>query len=156
MSRQTLIPITKKNFSPLIWGGFGAIGISVVFYLVQALGIQSWSAPLYFMVGKWYFVLPLILGFAVQMGLFRAIHLKAKQGGGAVAASGGVSTTAMIACCMHNFVTLLPILGLTGVAVFFSTYQNYVFAFSILFVIGGVADMWRKYKKFYACCEINT
>lgn len=146
----------KKNYSPIVWGIWGGIGIILVFYLVQALGMQSWSAPLYFMTSKWYFVLPLILGFAIQMGLFRAIHLKTKKGGGTVAASGGVSTTAMIACCMHNFVTLLPILGLTGVAVFFSTYQNYVFAFSILFVIGGVIYMWQKYQKLHAFCKINS
>lgn len=153
---ETPMPINKKNFSPIIWGTWGAIAISLIFYLVQALGMQSWSAPIYFMTSKWYFVLPLILGFAIQMGLFRAIHLKAKQGGGTVAASGGVSTTAMIACCMHNFVTLLPILGLSGLAVFFSTYQNYVFLFSILFVLGGVVYMWHKYQKLHVCCEVNT
>lgn len=150
------MPVIKRNFSPLIWSVLGAIGISLVFYLVQALGMQSWSAPLYFMSSKWYFVSPLVLGFAIQMGLFRAIHLKAKQGGGTVAASGGVSTTAMIACCMHNFVALLPILGLSGLAIFFSTYQNYIFTFSILFVIGGIIYMWQKYQKVHACCEINT
>src|SRR5680860_1590317 len=138
---ETVIPTTKRIFSPIIWGIWGAIAISLVFYLVQALGMQSWSAPIYFMTSKWYFVLPLVLGFAIQMGLFRAIHLKAKHGGAAVAASGGVSTTAMIACCMHNFVTLLPILGLSGLAVFFSTYQNYVFIVSIIFVVFGVIYM---------------
>lgn len=147
---------TGKNYSPIIWGLGGAIGITIVFYLVQVLGMQSWIGPFYFMADKWYFVLPLVLGFAIQMGLFRAIHLKAKQGGGTVAASGGVSTTAMIACCMHNFVGLLPILGLSGVAVFFSVYQNYVFGFSILFVIGGIIYMWRKYKMLHSCCQDNN
>jgi len=147
--------VARNNFSPLIWGTFGAIGISLIFYLVQVLGMQSWSAPIYFMAGKWYFVLPLILGFAVQTGLFKAIHLKSKQGGGTVAASGGVSTAAMIACCLHNFVILLPVLGISAAAVFFSTYQNYVFIFSILFVIGGVIYMRRKYQKIHAGGEIN-
>lgn len=142
-----------RSYSILLWGASGAIGIAIIFYLVQALGMQSWTAPLYFMTSKWYFVLPLILGFAIQMGFFRAIHLKVKQGGGAIAASGGVSTTAMIACCMHNFVSLLPIIGLTAVATFFSVYQDYVFGFSILFVLGGIFYMWRKYAKLHACCN---
>ena len=152
---ETTMPSTRRNFSPLVWGVFGAIGISLIFYLVQALGMQSFTAPLYFMKSKWYFIFPLILGFAIQMGIFRAIHLKAKQGGATVAASGGVSTTAMIACCMHNFVTLLPILGLSGAAVFFSTYQNYVFTFSILFVIGGIIYMGQKYQKIRARYSLN-
>ncbi|HLD28417.1 MAG TPA: hypothetical protein VJB67_02295 [Patescibacteria group bacterium] len=146
----------KKNYSPLIWGIFGAIGASVVFYLIQTLTMQSLTAPFYFLTYKWYFILPLIFGLAVQIGIFRAIHLKVKQGGGAVIASGGVSTIAMVACCIHNLVILLPILGLSGLAIFFSTYQNYVLGFSILFVIGGVIYLWRKYQKIHTCCQINT
>ncbi|OGY47711.1 MAG: hypothetical protein A3J62_03975 [Candidatus Buchananbacteria bacterium RIFCSPHIGHO2_02_FULL_38_8] len=152
---ETTMPSTKRNFSSLVWGVFGAIGISLIFYFVQALGMQSWTAPWYFSRSKWYFILPLILGFAIQMGFFRAIHLKAKQGGGTVAASGGVSTTTMVACCMHNFVTILPILGLSSAAVFFSTYQNYIFTFSILFVIGGIIYMWQKYQKVQDRCHLN-
>ncbi len=133
----------KKSI--IIWAALGALGISLIFYLVQVLGMQSFTAPFYFMAGKWYFVLPLVLGFGVQAGLFRAIRLKAKQGGAAVAAAGGVSTGSMAACCLHNFVGALPILGLSGLVTFFSVYQNYVFGFSILFVVGGIMYMWGKY-----------
>ncbi len=145
-------PPEPKNLSPqaqiLIWGIMGTLGIAVLFYLIQALGMQSWSNPISFSLDKWYFVAPLVIGFGMQMSLFRAIHLKAKHGGGGVVvASGGVSTTSMIACCMHNLVTLFPILGLSGLAVFFAAYQNYVFGISILFVAGGVAYMTIKYKK---------
>jgi len=129
------------------WGFFGSICILIVFYLVQSAGMQSWSAPIFFMSAKWYFVLPLVAGFGIQVGIFRAIRTMAKRGGGALAASGGVSTGAMIACCMHNVVNLLPILGLSGAAVFFSAYQSYVFIVSIAFVFGGVAYMWRKYAR---------
>lgn len=142
-----------RNYSILLWGVFGSIGITIVFYLVQVLGMQSWTGPFYFMSIKWYFVLPLVVGFGIQMALFRAIHLKAKQGGGAVIASGGISTTAMIACCMHNLIPLLPIIGLAAISTFFSVYQDYVFGFSILFVIGGILYMWYKYNKLHACCE---
>lgn len=141
-----------KKSSPFMWGILGVCGISIIFYLVQVLGMLDFKAPLEFSRDRWYFVLPLILGFGIQMGLFRAIHIKTKQGIGTPAASGGVTTTAMIACCMHNLVTLFPFLGLTGLAVFFATYQDYVFGISILFVLGGILFMWRKYKKVHACC----
>lgn len=141
-----------KKGSPFVWGVLGALGISIAFYLVQLLGMLDFKAPLEFSRDKWYFVLPLVLGFGIQMGLFRAIHIKTKQGIGTPAASGGVTTTAMIACCMHNLVTLFPFLGLTGLAVFFATYQDYVFGISLFFVLGGILFMWRKYKKVHACC----
>ena len=137
-----------KNYSPIVWGILGGLAISVLFYLLQALGMQSWQGPLYQFRYRWYFILPLILGFAIQAGLFRALHLKARRGGGGVlTASGGVSTTAMIGCCLHNLVVLLPILGLSGAAVFFSVYQSYIFLVSSIFVLGGVVYMGRKYQK---------
>lgn len=139
---------TSMKYQPILWGILGSLGIALLFYLAQALGMQSWSAPIDFSFDKWYFVAPLIAGFGIQMGLFRAIHLKVANGGaGVMAASGGVSTTSMIACCMHNLTTLFPILGFSGVAVFFATYQDYVFGISLLFVIGGVIYMLNRYRK---------
>ncbi len=139
---------------PIVWGILGSLGIGIIFYLLQVLGMQSWAAPVGFSIDKWYFVFPLVVGFGVQMGLFRAIHLKVTHGGGGVlAASGGVSTTSMIACCMHNLTALFPVLGLSGLAVFFSTYQDYVFGVSLLFVIVGVAYMLRKYKQVSQSCH---
>lgn len=139
--------------SSIKYGLTGSLGIAVVFYLLQVLGMQDWTAPIDFFFDKWYFIAPLVIGFGIQMGLFRAIHLKSKKGKGVIAASGGVSSGAMLACCMHNFVLLFPILGLSGAAVFFATYQNYVFGISILFVLGGIAYMWNQYKKLHSCCK---
>ena len=147
----TFINNITKHRSDIVWGVLGSIGILLIFYLVQTIGMQSLTGPYYFMLSKWYFVLPLVVGFGMQLGIYRAIHLKSKQGMSTIAASGGVSTTAMIACCLHNFTLLLPILGLSGVAVFFSTYQDYVFLFSIVFVIMGIVYMIRKYKQIHAC-----
>ncbi|MDP4007586.1 MAG: hypothetical protein Q8P68_00155 [Candidatus Peregrinibacteria bacterium] len=139
--------------SSILWGIAGSIGIAIIFYLLQVLGMQDWMAPIDFSIDKWYFIAPLVIGFGIQMGLFRAIHLKSGKGKGVIAASGGVSSGAMLACCMHNLVLFLPILGLSGAAVFFATYQNYVFGISILFVLGGIAYMWKQYKKLHSCCE---
>jgi len=149
---QNVVP-SQRDYSPLFWGILGAVGISIIFYLVQALGMLDLKAPLEFTRDKWYFVFPLILGFGIQMGLFRAIHLKTKQGIATPAASGGVTTTAMIACCMHNLVTLFPFLGLSGLAVFFGVYQDYIFGLSLVFVAGGILFMGWKYNRVHACCK---
>ena len=147
--------LIKINYSPVIWGFLGAISITLVFYSVQVLGMQSWSGPLYFMKAKWYFISPLILTFSIQLGLFRAMYQQARRAGGVVAASGGVSTTTMIACCLHNLAVVLPFLGLTGAAVFFAAYQNYIFIFSTIFSIGGVIFMWYKYRQHQFQCQLN-
>ncbi|RJR31498.1 hypothetical protein C4569_02075 [Candidatus Parcubacteria bacterium] len=129
------------------------LGMAVVFYSVQVLGMQDFRAPLYFFVQKWYFIAPLIISFAVQAGLFRLINLKMKSGIGMVAATGGVSVGSMVACCMHNLVSFLPIVGLTGAAMFFSIYQDYVFGLSLFFAAAGVIFMSKKYKKINSCCK---
>jgi len=145
------------NKKPIIHGLVGAIAIAGIFYLVQAIGMQSFSGPFYFFKAKWYFITPLIVSFALQVGLWKAIKQIAQQhaGAGAVATSGGVSTGAMLACCMHNFATLLPVLGLSGAAVFFSAYQSQVFLISIAISIGGLIYMTLKYLKIKHKCHVE-
>ncbi len=141
---------------PLAYGIYGVLGILVIFYLLQALGMQNFTAPFYFSLRNWYFILPLALGFGTQIGLYRAIAIKMREQAhvkGVVVASGGVSSGAMVACCMHNLVLVFPLLGLSGAAVFFSTYQNYIFGGSILVMLYGVAYLYKKYRSLHECCR---
>ncbi|MBI4992684.1 MAG: hypothetical protein HZC26_00910 [Candidatus Magasanikbacteria bacterium] len=140
------------NKKPLIWGIAGAAGIALVFYSVQALGMQSLSGPYYFFQKNWYFISPLVILFAVQVGLWQRMREAAKIGGKSVAASGGVSTSAMIVCCLHNFTGLLPIIGVSGLVIFFAAYQNYIFLISILFSFAGLVYMIYKYEKIKKHC----
>ncbi len=129
------------------WGVCGALLILGVLYLVQALGMQSWKMPLSFIQDRWYFITPLVIGFGIQAGIFRAIHLHARHGGGgAMATSGGVSSGTMLACCTHNLVPLFPILGASGLAAFFTTYQTKVFLVSIAITYLGVLYMIGKHR----------
>ena len=143
------------NKTPFIWGIAGAAVIALVFYSVQALGMQSWFGPYYFFKKNWYFISPLIILFAIQVGLWKKMRETVKINSSPVAASGGVSTGAMIVCCMHNFVGVMSIAGISGLAVFFAAYQNYIFLISILFSFGGLVYIIYKYKKIKKHCA-NT
>ena len=140
---------------PIIYGLVGAVAITAVFYLVQVLGMRSFTAPFYFFQAKWYFIAPLVISFALQISLWKAIKQLAEQHAGksVVAASGGISTSAMIVCCMHNLAALLPVLGISGLAVFFSAYQSQVFLISIAFSLGGLIYMKLKYLKIKHKCH---
>ena len=61
-------------------------------------------------------------------------------------ASGGVSSGTMLACCLHNLVPLFPVLGASGLAAFFTSYQTEVFVFSIGVTALGVGFMIKKYR----------
>ncbi|MBI5370309.1 hypothetical protein HZA85_03930 [Candidatus Uhrbacteria bacterium] len=139
---------SRRQNSPWFWGGGGVLILLAIFYLVQALGMQSLVAPFAFMKEKWFLVSPLAIGFGIQAGLFRAMHLLAHRGGGAtLVASGGVSSGSMFACCLHNLVPLFPVLGLTGLAAFFAAYQTQVFLISIAMTAFGAGLMIKKYLK---------
>lgn len=143
-------------FSILVWGILGVFFMMMVFYLLQVLGMQDWEAPREFMLDQWYFVGPLIVGFGIQAGFFRAIHLAAQHGGGgAMAGSGTVSGGTMLACCTHNLVPLFPILGVSGLSAFFAIYQTQMFLLSILVTVAGIGSIMWKYYSIKRACKMH-
>jgi hypothetical protein len=120
---------TKRILWPASAGIVGS-GLLAILYF----GIVSWAeSPQHaldlFWQDRW-IVTPIILGFGVQAAL--AISLKkglflpstsSGASGAITGASGGMSTTAMVACCLHHATDVLPILGLTAAATFLAQYR---------------------------------
>jgi hypothetical protein len=72
-----------------------------------------------------------------------------------MAASGGVSVVAMMACCSHYLATLIPLLGISFLSATevagLEQYQSYFFlagVVSCLFGIGLMVRMMRKHGMF--------
>lgn len=84
------------------------------------------------------FVIPIILGFGAQVGLYTFLKkglylpLHAPVSGVTTAAGGGMSTVAMVACCAHHVADVLPLVGLTAAATFLANWK-------IPFMIVGLA-----------------
>jgi hypothetical protein len=75
-------------------------------------------------------VVPIMLGFGVQLGLYVTLKKRlfvpvASMGpsGPLAGVSGTTSTVAMVACCAHHVTDVLPILGLTAAATFLAEYR---------------------------------
>lgn len=90
-----------------------------------------------------FFISGIIIGFGVQIGLWRYIKYL-----GSVnihktlpATSGAFSGTVMIACCSHYLMDILPILGLAGLSIFLTQYQNSLLAIGFTINILGIAYM---------------
>ena len=60
--------------------------------------------------------------------------------------SGTTSTVAMVSCCTHYIVNLLPVLGSTGLVVFVSQYQVQLFWLGIISNLAGISYMLYKIK----------
>ena len=111
------------------------IGFGIVLFLTGIyFGIVSWAeSPEHaldlFWQDRW-IVIPLILGFGVQVALYTILKkglfipvASMGQSGAMTGAGGATSTMAMVACCAHHVADVLPILGLTAAAAFLADYQ---------------------------------
>lgn len=115
-----------------------ALGL-VAFYLGLITLAQGWTHALQQLRDDLPFVGAIVAGFGLQAGLFtylRGLHAQAAAGG--MAASTGASTTAMLACCAHHLAELLPILGLSGAAIFLNLYKTPLLWLGILMNLSGI------------------
>lgn len=93
----------------------------------------------------WYWLTLLVGGFGVQAGLYSFIRheMRRRAGTASLAASGGVSSGAMAACCAHHLSELLPLFGLAGLAAFLGAYQNYFMLAGVLANAVGITVMLK-------------
>ena len=110
----------------------------------------------------WYFIVPLALGFGIQVGLYTYLKNLVGQhvaSGKVVAVSGTTSTAAMVSCCAHYLTNILPILGVTGILTVVAEYQVGLFWVGLAFNAAGilyVASMVIKATKEHKKCVINS
>ncbi len=141
---------------PLVFGLLGTLGLTA-FYLGIVTLAGSWAHALDLFREDAPFAVPIVLGFGVQVGLFTYLKLGLHLANGTGAAgaltgtAGGSSTLAMVACCAHHVTDVLPLLGLSGAAIFLAQYKvpfMVVGLVSNAFGIGVLLSMiWRAKKR---------
>ena len=96
----------------------------------------------------WYFVTTLATGFGIQVGLYsyikEALQNKNTIQKKVLAVSGTTSTAAMVSCCAHYLVNILPLLGTIGIITLISQYQVQLFWVGIAFNSAGIIYMTNK------------
>ncbi|MBI2190321.1 MAG: hypothetical protein HYY87_03420 [Candidatus Levybacteria bacterium] len=139
----------------ILFGLLGSLGL-LLFYFSILTFISGWEFALVQFLGFWYFILALAGGFGMQVGLYSYLKMLKPFGlaqggqvqhdknGRVVAVSGTTSTLAMISCCSHYLVNLLPIIGITGFITLVSQYQIQLFWVGILANLLGITYMLRK------------
>src|SRR3989339_1387281 len=133
---------------PIIFG-FGANLILLFLYFLVLSIISGWDFAVSQFKGNWYWIIGLTTGFGTQIGIFtylRVLH-QAKVSGKIVAASGTTSTIAMISCCAHYLVNILPVIGISGLAVFLGQYQTELFIVGAVSNLAGISYLLSKAKK---------
>lgn len=140
----------KKPTYSIFLQGFtlGLVGLSTFYYLLlfAITGDPGHPFSQFTLLQPWMSFL--ILGFGVQFGLFwllrKGYHFSMHEKHDAQLATGtstGVSAVAMVACCAHHIVDLLPILGLSAAALFLSDYQEQFLIFGVVANVIGIGMM---------------
>lgn len=141
----------QRNINSSIRNGSTATLILLAVYVAIVSFVSGWDFMLDQFYQFWYFVITLAIGFGIQIGLYsylkNAIHHQ-NTSGRVLAISGTTSTAAMISCCAHYLVNLLPILGTVGVVTVISQYQVQLFWVGITFNLVGILYMGSRVIKF--------
>lgn len=141
--------IMKK---PVINGILASLSLLLVYVAVMMIATRSWSTTISQFRGLWYWIMALSLGFGIQVGLYSKLKIlisnpkHLNQPGMMTAASGGTSTIGMIACCAHHLSEVLPIIGLSGFAVFLVRYQTPLIVLGVAMNLLGTCLIWKKIK----------
>jgi len=137
----------QRIILPLGAGLAGAVLLTAVYF-----GIVSWAEnPAHALDLFWqerWIVVPIILGFGVQVGLYVILKKRlfipvasAGPSGVLTGAGGATSTAAMVACCAHHVTDVLPIVGLTAAAAFLAKYQTLFMLVGLGTTLAGIGVM---------------
>ena len=94
-------------------------------------------------------------GFGTQVGLFvelRRIDRHHRAGAAVTAAGTGTSGAAMLACCAHHLVGVLPLLGLSAAAVFLDAYRTPLLLLGIGMNVLGTVVIGRQLRAARRAC----
>lgn len=137
----------KRLFMPLGAGLLGGTLLSGIYLGLVSLAESPARALALFWEDRWY-VIPILLGFSTQVGLFTflklGLYLPARGSAATTTASGGMSTAAMVACCAHRVADVLPLLGLSSAAMFLAAWKIPFLIVGLLSNLFGIGVMVRE------------
>ena len=146
--------MTNGIVKSILYGMLASAILLGVYFAVLTL-VSGWSFAQSQFSAYWYFIVRLAVGFGMQIALYQYLKSLVHEGlgmGKVVGVSGTTSTAAMVSCCAHYLVNLVPILGITGLATLAAQYQIKIFWVGLAFNLFGIAFITHKiigFKKHY-------
>jgi len=136
---------------PAVAGLAGSAALLAIYFGLLTL-VSDWDFTLLQFEQFWPYITALAAGFGIQLGLFmflrRSVHAAARSGR-VVAVTGTTSGVAMLSCCTHYLVNLLPVLGATGLVTLVGQYQVELFWFGLAANLAGIVYMSRRIMAFH-------
>lgn len=126
-------------FKSIIFGVLSSAILLVFYWLIVTLVSDLNFAREQF-AQFWYYILSLAIGFGIQISLYVYLRQNLRNRGGrkVLTVTGASSTVAMVSCCAHYLINILPILGIAGVVSIIAQYQIKLFWVGLAFNLGGI------------------
>ena len=144
-----------SNPRSYLFGVIASFAIVGVYLGMNTLTADWYFARIQFSEYRWW-IITLAVGLGIQVTLFTLFRahlrgLKMKAAKSSMAASGGVSATAMMACCSHYLATVIPALGVpflsASAVASLAEYQTYFFLAGLISCLVGIGLMLRMMAK---------
>ncbi len=122
-------------------------------YFIIVIAISGFKFASSQFISYWYFLVSLAIGFGVQIGLYSYLKQLVKNssmnmGRKTMAITGTTSTLAMVSCCAHYLINIVPVLGITGVLSIIAGYQIQIFWIGLFFNLFGILFIVSRVIKF--------
>ncbi len=131
-------------------GAVAAFGL-VLLYLTIVTWAQGGDHALQLLSEDRIFVGAISIGFGTQVGLFSYVRLlqraMARSSVALAGAGTATSSVSMVACCAHHLADVLPVLGLSGLAVLLVELRTPLLLFGIAMNLVGIAVMLRELRR---------
>ena len=131
----------------------GALGATALLALYA--GIVTWAQgadhALQLLWDDRFFAGAISLGFGTQVGLFAYVRMlqRAMARSSVALAGAGTATSSlsMVACCAHHLADVLPVVGLSGLAVFLVEFRTPLMLLGIATNLVGIVVMVRELRR---------
>lgn len=142
--------MSRRAALSIALGTLGALALVGLY-----LGIVTWAQgsehALELLWGDRLFVGLIGAGFGTQVGLFTYVRLLqralARESVALAGAGTATSSISMIACCAHHVADVLPVLGLSGLAVFLVEARTPLMLLGLATNAAGIAVMVRELRR---------
>ncbi len=133
------------------YGVIAAFAVVGIYLTMNTLAADWYFARMQFADYRWW-IITLAIGLGIQVAMFTAFRaylrgVRMKAATTSIAATGGVSTAAMMACCSHYLAAILPALGIpflsASAVANVAEYQVYFFAAGVASCLFGIGLMLR-------------
>lgn len=133
----------------ILSGALASAGLVGFYLAIVALAQDPTHAFRQLREDVW-FIAPITVGFGTQVGLYvflRRLHRASRGHVAVTAGSTGVSGTAMLACCAHHLADVLPVVGLSGAAIFLNEIKTPLALVGLAMNVAGVIYMGRHVRR---------